>query len=369
MPSSPRRLWSFGAFASLLCSLLVGLLIGAAQAQSGAANAAVAPMAMPGEKFDLPPARLVPTLADFLPRAGPALAAAASACSGDALRTAPELGAIDESSQPLLGLLRSWGRRNLRFVDAPEGCISWAAVVRAWQATTGAPVNGVLTATDLNRLNDERMTHFATYRAALAAWQKERADAAMAPAPLRPEPPPAGLLAPRVADSLADLGDLRDKVAALSETSLGIDCMATEGEAGDRLCKAAIETGRLKGWMLAEANYWVAWHYYKRADQPRALGHLTAALEAVPAMARALVLRASVYTEMREHARALVDVDTAIGLVQKDPKQLSKAFAVRAVVVGRSGNLRAARDDNEEALRLDPDNKHALGNRRVYLSR
>lgn len=338
----------------------------AAQAQTGAA--ADAPTQKAAENLGPAPVRLVPTLVDFLPK--PAMAAGAThACTVDPLRTSPDLGAIDDKSQPLLALLRAWGRRHLRFVDAPEGCVAWATVVRAWQATTAVPVTGVLTASDLNRLADERITHFSGYRKALAAWQKDRADEAMAVPPVRPEPPPAALLVPGGTDSLADLGDARDKAAKLSAELLWIECQIGDGLAGDRICKAALETGRMTGWMLADTHYQVAWHYYKQGDRARALAQLTACLAITPGKGRALALRGSVYQQMGENVRALVDVDTAIGLLQKDKPFLANAYAVRALVVGRSGNLRAANDDNDEALRLDPDNTMAKANRGSFGSR
>jgi len=88
--------------------------------------------------------------------------------------------------------------------------------------------------------------------------------------------------------------------------------------------------------------------YEKKGDDDRALENFDAALELDNSYAYALVNRGDVYSRKQDYQRALIDYDRA---VQFDTK-LASAWSGRCLTRAQTGNLKAALDDCNEAIRL-----------------
>jgi len=139
---------------------------------------------------------------------------------------------------------------------------------------------------------------------------------------------------------------------------------------GDAALRAFRDAERLAG--DARTHYGLARAYDMLGDTGNARTQISAALATSPDHAGALILRARLTaSEDQARARAIEDLDrvlTGPSRAKASPRELSRAYALRAHVDMRSGKTREAREAFVQSLHLDPRDSDALcGEGRLFL--
>lgn len=105
--------------------------------------------------------------------------------------------------------------------------------------------------------------------------------------------------------------------------------------------------------LVAKAH--ILWgHNDTCSDPEQAIAYLNSALDLKPDNAYALLLRGRAYNQLNLAEQAFEDLTASLRL-----KPTTEAYAWRAFVLLREGNLRGARSDLESAFSLDGDRRHA----------
>ncbi len=105
--------------------------------------------------------------------------------------------------------------------------------------------------------------------------------------------------------------------------------------------------------LVAKAR--ILWGHGDTCQNPeQAIAYLNSALELTPNHANALLLRGRAYNQLNLAEKAFEDLTESIRL-----EPTTEAYAWRAFVLLREGNLRGARSDLESAFSLGGDRRHA----------
>ena len=105
--------------------------------------------------------------------------------------------------------------------------------------------------------------------------------------------------------------------------------------------------------LVAKAR--ILWGHNETCANPeQAIAYLNSALELMPTDAYALLLRGRAYNQLNLAEKAFEDLTSSIRL-----QPTTDAYAWRAFVLLREGNLRGAQTDLESAFSLGGDRRHA----------
>lgn len=151
---------------------------------------------------------------------------------------------------------------------------------------------------------------------------------------------------------------------AIDEMMMAV-CASAQGEDTAAQCTAAIDSGALNSFQVAEAQYRIAVAELFLEHFDASVERASLSIQANPDWPAPYLLRGTANREKENYTLAMADYEHVITMDK--PETIAEAFTERATAHIKMGNVELALADLEEAQRRNPDHKRSRAYRKKLL--